>query len=516
MRDRFCTVLRTGGVISLLAAAAAAQVPLHLDTVGGSMPGSLALDLAPGAFPYESCFVLTGVDPGPTPLSIIDPLDLRFVQVGTSVIGNSFFGLLGLDGHFRVGPIAVPSLPGLVDLPFFFQGITFPGTSTFVDRISNPTAIWLGMAGTFRDRSVSMFYDRAFATVLPRQDGRWLVVGGGRGGLLAQTAHRTTEIYDDVTDRFYLGPTMTTERSLHTATLLPNGRWLLVGGVNVINDPQVLCELYDPVADTFTAVAPMITPRMGHTATLLNDGRVFVSGGLAAMTVTPTPLNAIYDTTNTTEIYNPATDTWTAGPNLRTPRAGHVAVLRPDGRVLLGGGISWDDFILFRLPAVRATTDLYNPTTNTIAAGPSMATGHSLIDPIALGNNRWLVAGGINAVTVSSPGTPTTPCEVYDATANPWSTVGALATARGNQRTWALGGGRFLCVGGANGSITSPVPLASGEIFDAGTGTWSPGPSLTIPRVGAAAFLTPRGQVHVIGGGTSNGAISTGSEFWFF
>lgn len=500
----------------LLAAAGVAQ-SLQLDVRGGSTPGSLSLDLHAGLYPMEPCFVLVGADAGPTPIALFDPNDPRSVQVGASMLSNSFFGLLGFDGHFRVGPQPVPALPALLDAPFFFQGITLYGPGTIVDRISNPGVIRLGGANTFRSRTAYFADERAFAVVLPRADGRWLLVGGGRGGLLAQVAHRTTEIYDEMTDTFSYGPNMTTERSLHAATRLADGRFLISGGVNYINDPQAACEVYDPVADTFTPVAPMLTPRMGHTATLLADGRVFVSGGLAAMTVTPTPLSAVRDATNTTEIWNPVTNTWTAGPNLRTPRAGHIAIQRPDGRILLAGGISWDSVIIIGwLPTVRSSCDLYDPAANTIVAGPAMAGARSLTEPIAIGNNRWLVAGGISSLTLTNLGTPTASAEIYDAVANTWSSAGSMATPRGNQRAWPLGNGRFLHAGGANGNILNPVPLASTEVYDAGSNSWTAGPNMTIERAAAATFPMPSGPMMLFGGGTANGAISTGTEWYFF
>jgi hypothetical protein len=91
-----------------------------------------------------------------------------------------------------------------------------------------------------------------------------------------------------------------------------------------------------------------------------------------------------------------------------------------------------------------------------------------------------------------------------------------MATPRGNHKGWALGGGRFLLAGGANGTILSPVPLASCEIYDAGANAWSPGPPLHYARAGAAAFLTPRGQVQMFGGGTTGGTIERNSEFYYF
>lgn len=493
-----------------------AQAPLNLDVIGGSMPGPLAFDLYPGNFPFDLCIILTGVTPGPTPIALFDPGDPRSVNVGTQILGNSFLGFFGLDLHFRVGPTTVPVLPGMVDTAFFFQGVTLPGTVRLVDRISVPRVVRLANAAAFRDRLVGFQDDRAFATVLPRTDGSWMLVGGGRGGLLSQTAHRTTEIYDPLTDTFSYGTPITTERSLHTQTRLQDGRWLLCGGVDRVNDPQAACEIYDPATDSFTAVAPMLFPRMGHTANLLPDGRVFVAGGLVALTTTPTPLSAIGDTTNTTEIYNPATNSWTQGPNLRTPRAGHIAIVRPDNRIALCGGISWDNILGVRWPAVRSSTDLYAPATNTIAAGPGMGNPRAMIEAVPLGNDRWLLAGGIDSLTLTNLGTPTASAEVYNAATNTFGSAGTMARARGIHKGWSLGGTRVLIAGGADGTVLSPNAIATTEIYDSASNSWSAGPSMTIPRTAFALFATPTGQMHLCGGGSSLGAISNGTEWYYF
>ncbi len=490
---------------------------LELDVVGGSLPGALSMDVYPGLYPFEFAAVLPSFQTGPLPLAIFDPADPRSLAIGNDMLNAAWLGLMGLDGHLRMGPFALGAVPGMQDLAIYFQAVTLAGFPTIVGRISNANQIRLANAGAFRDRLVSFQDDRAFATVLPRADRTWMVIGGGRGGLLSQTAHRTTSIYDPRTDSCQFGPQMTTQRSLHAASQLQDGRWLISGGVNVTNDPQALCEIYDPTADTFTAVAPMLLPRMGHTATVLADGRVFVTGGLQAMTVTPTALSAVHDATNTTELYNPVTDTWTAGPNLRTPRAAHAAVTRPDGKILVIGGISWDTVIIFGwLPAVRNTCDLYDPLANTVVAGPSMATSRSMVDPVDLGNNRWLLAGGISSLSLTNLGTPTATAEIYDAVANTWTTVGSMATPRGNHKAWALGNGQFLLAGGANGTILSPVPLASTERFSTATNTFTAGPAMTTSRAGAAMFATPQGQIQLFGGASTNGSISNTTEWYYY
>ena len=68
--------------------------------------------------------------------------------------------------------------PTFQDLAIYFQGVTLAGFPTIVDRISNVNVFRLGDANTFRDRIVTFQDDRAFATVLPRTDRTWMIVGG--------------------------------------------------------------------------------------------------------------------------------------------------------------------------------------------------------------------------------------------------------------------------------------------------------------------------------------------------
>jgi hypothetical protein len=94
-------------------------------------------------------------------------------------------------------------------------------------------------------------------------------------------------------------------------------------------------DLYDPVAGTWTSAASMNTFRRSHSATLLPDGTVLVTGGDTNGNI-PTAIQA------TTEIYDPASDTWTLGSSLASPRAGHTATLLKDGGLLVAFGNGGD------------------------------------------------------------------------------------------------------------------------------------------------------------------------------
>ena len=72
-------------------------------------------------------------------------------------------------------------------------------------------------------------------------------------------------------------------RAGHTATLLPDGRVLIVGGLHDLeqnlDSALATAELWDPATGTSSPAGTLADGRSYHTATLLQDGRVLIAGG---------------------------------------------------------------------------------------------------------------------------------------------------------------------------------------------------------------------------------------------
>src|SRR5215467_10021337 len=76
-----------------------------------------------------------------------------------------------------------------------------------------------------------------------------------------------------------VGLSLKVPRRDHTATALPDGRVIIIGGDNQAG-PVAEAEMLDASSRTISVVAKLQEPRTLHAATLLEDGTVMVTGGL--------------------------------------------------------------------------------------------------------------------------------------------------------------------------------------------------------------------------------------------
>jgi hypothetical protein len=225
----------------------------------------------------------------------------------------------------------------------------------------------------------------ALKVVTPLFDGGALVTGGARGFLPLASSER----FDAATRHWSNAASMSVGRLGHTATRLNDGSVLVTGGLICCKiTPDFISlvatgigEVYDPETDQFTPEGSLTAARSFHTATLLPDGRVLIAGGLFGDDANPSPADA--------EIYDPSSGKFTAAGALQVPRGNHSAVLLTDGRVLVVGGTdAAHPFVGLQ------TTEIYDPATNEWTLGPVLRPAWTESTVTVLGNGKVLIFGG--------------------------------------------------------------------------------------------------------------------------
>ncbi len=312
--------------------------------------------------------------------------------------------------------------------------VLFAGGSTLGPSYSS-AELYDPATGTFAATG-SMAVSRSgyTATLLP--DGKVLAAGGTveYDGLNTQSLS-SVELYDPASGTWTRVSPMTSERSGHTATLLQNGKVLVVGGWK---GSYGLAELYDPAKGTWETTGSLVLFHgIGrYTATLLSDGRVLIAGGS----------NIIGPSYSSAELYDPATGTFTATGSMTAERWSHTATLLPNGKVLLAGGMSGVP------PAPISSAELYDPATGTWSVTESMAGPRTSHTSTLLTDGRVLVAGGWNGDMVSGS---LNSAELYDPTTGTWGNTGLMVEQRGGHTATLLQNGKVLVAGGGDGKGTS-------------------------------------------------------------
>jgi N-acetylneuraminic acid mutarotase len=241
----------------------------------------------------------------------------------------------------------------------------------------------------------SMLTARTYFAMVLEPGGKVLVAGGCTGlnsnGCSAVTAK--VEYYNPSTGKWSALPPMHVARGSLSATRLPNGQFLVAGGINAVGDPISSCELFNPSTGKWTLTGAMNVARDEHTAVLLATGNVLVAGGESVAG----------PSTAKTELYNPTTGKWTLSGNLNTARQEHTATMLMNGKVLIAGGNN----VTTNQTTVLASAELYNPST-----GVWSITG-SLNDARVGHTATLLNSGHVLAASGSDANNDLISCEIY-------------------------------------------------------------------------------------------------------
>ena len=367
------------------------------------------------------------------------------------------------------------------------EGGEGPGNPSITAESYNPiTKVWTleSMLNTARQAHTS--------TVLA--NGKVILAGGADGGDAGTTS---TELFDPAiapaTGTWTNSGSLTTNRAAQTATLLPNGKVLIAGGVDINTaDSLSSAELYDPLTSICTSIAPMTTNRWWHTATLLPNGKVLAVGGVG--------VGGCIGYLSTAEVYDPAKGTWTPAGAMSTYRVLHTATLLPNGKVLIAGGQGDTNQCTIRN---LSSAELFDPASGQWAATGAMNDAHEEHTATLLPNGLVLIAGGGGGfVGISSS------AELFDPATGRWAVTGTMHDAREDHTATLLPSGKVLVAGGAGVSNY----LSSAELYDPATRSWTSTGAMITARGNHKATLLPNGKVLVAGGDT--GGALTNAELY--
>jgi N-acetylneuraminic acid mutarotase len=259
-----------------------------------------------------------------------------------------------------------------------------------------------------------------------------VLLSGGQTALVLPTSIASAELYNPSTNTWAAAGSLTTGRSVHTATLLPSGKVLVAGGLNTAASAGsiALAELYDPATNAWTSAGAMSAPRYSHTATLLPNGKVLVVGGLNSAT---------FATLATAELYDPSTNSWTTVNPMAGARYLHTSTLLANGKLLVMGGSGFEagSFKTFK------TAELYDPAANAWSAAAPMSVARVSHTVTLLPGDKVLVAGGFSSLDTA---------EIYDAATNTWAATGLMVAGRHAHAATLLNNGKVLISGGSGAS----------------------------------------------------------------
>ena len=269
---------------------------------------------------------------------------------------------------------------------------------------------------------------------------------------------------------------------------LADGKLLVAGGHIAGHVGLRDTNVFDPATRSWTRVAPMSVGRWYPTTTTLPDGRVLVISGEIDCNGCFAPIP---------EIYNPQTDVWTqlTGASMSFPYYPHMFVL-PDGRVLAAA--TAEDAIVSQVLNIGTQTwSIVDPnpvdggSSVMYAPGKIMKSGRS-VDP-----DQPVI-----------PSTATTYVLDMNQATPAWRETGTMAFPRTYHTLTLLPDGTVLATGG--GPTTDAIgvgnAILAAELWSPVNGTWTTLASMQKPRLyHSTALLLPDARVLVAGGGRFNG-----------
>ncbi len=363
---------------------------------------------------------------------------------------------------------------------------------------------------------------RNFTLATESNAGRWSFVGDtapeylegtGWGTLLPSGeifyCHDSNDpvVFDTVSRTRWFPLESGIEQGCHLETLQTDGLLFIAGGsteglpqVNVVKT----CKVFRRNENGWALRTDMNEGRWYPGGVRLPDERLLAIGGEAEPDG--------YGRLNTSEIYNPATNTWTMTGSF------NLATEMPPSVLLLNGEVlkTW------RYPEIyNLGTGLWRPAANMIQARIGAPTGdHCDHEIIYLADGRVMALGIDPAAGVSNPSM----VEFYAPASNQWTKGPTPAQLRRAPEAALLPDGKVFCFGGVYtgtnpGSLTlknaGQVPNCTNvaDLFDPVTDAWRPmAPANRWSHYHSVTVLGPDGIVYSTGGAGTGTGLNFGDE----
>lgn len=487
-------------LLNAAAAAAAlaltARAELSVRVVSATAPGT-STTLVTGV-PGQRVLLYVSATEGTTPISDLITLDIDPLrQMAAGVTLPLTLGPTGTAG-FSFGTTAA-----LVGGRLNFQAAALLPVPE-VSNICRATYLSPNTLGTAFGSAVSAFGD---AFTLP--DGRVALVGGA-GPIVTAYDPRTQET---------LPIGIVPSANLFAARAqLADGRIFVAGGIGTNGQPSAGAFLFDPATGLAATLPPLAVPRLGAAAVRRADGKILVTGGID--TTSFADVAAFFGAIEaTTELFDPATSTFAAGPNMPEPKAFHTATTLANNAILVAGGLGVVQVV--GVPYVSNLGYVSNTAGTSFGVLPKVfSTGRFLHNATRLADGRVLVSGGLTADLsgVLTTGDLTQIAFTTIAQTSLYSTSGfgsfsngpTVTVPRAFHAVAPLANGRALLCGGVSGALDIGAILAGTIALPSATDTTELvsasssrlGPTMSAPRAGGCAVPSaPDGRAFLFGGG---------------
>jgi hypothetical protein len=349
-----------------------------------------------------------------------------------------------------------------------------------------------------------------------------ILIAGGMTQIQGTEVTETAELFNPALLTFSYTGALTTARAAHTATLLPDGKVLIVGGIDANNNSLASAELYDPATATFSSAGSLQTARSAHYASVISGPgkptQVLAYGGVTTNPSSPDDGWELWDEAKNAFISSgkmagpawaipqpvPLSDgvldlvggydgsqaiaqeqlltldgpSFQVGASLNVPRSNHTLTALPNGAGLLVTGGTATNFVSLASAEVRDTENwnLLSGTATCPSSPGCMVAARSGHTATLLPSGTVLLVGG------GSDGT-----ESYDPAANTFTLGPAVRSRVGHTAT--------LVVTTATSLIATPPSSAFGQ-------------SVNLAATVTSAVGTPTGSVHFLDGSTEVGSAN--------